>query len=776
MYHKVDLTAQTMWWISVNAFYRQLMDLADRTFVLLDDYDPANPDHVCITFDGVYRNVLRYAAPEMHRRGIPFELFVTSGLVGGDNAFDAPEPPAPFADRDDLRALVALGGRLQWHTRTHADLRGLPADALASEMDVPDWMRALDPAGFRWVAYPYGRWDDAALAAARARFPGGIACDTGDFKDRMLWPRVTALEKSDFRRKRISVIVPCYNYGKFLVEAVDSLLTQTRRPDEILIADDGSTDETPEICADLAEADPELIRIQRNPTNLGIVGNFNLAVRSTTGHYVCLLGADNRFCSDYLERTSALLDRDPALAIAYTDFAFFGPRAPVYYREFPVARRGQVRGSYYEIRFPEFADVPQAEFEANNFIHGSSMYRRAAFDQVGGYRDRQEAYEDHQLFLRMVKAGWKAKRVPRPLLEYRQHSQNQASAALNSELQIAFYRRLAQERSNSAAYVIQLFIDAGGGFTEEGSLRQTLTARNQQSIVFDLAGRGPILQLRLDPINDRAQLAVLRLALHFANGRALVIEEFASNAAARDGATLTFASDDPQMWFPLPEDSRHPDRLEVVIDYQSAGRATLAAERRHRAQFEAQESRIARARAEGEALAARGAELAEQLAAAQRELAARGADIADREAAIAARDAVILARDGELSVLRGEIARLGDRLATTASRVAELMVADQAHQAAARDHQALLAQARDQLTALAADGARLQGELAAGHARESQAATELAELRGRIERLQTALADREAVIAALYGSRSWRLTAGLRWVGRALRGARGPRD
>ena len=63
-----------------------------------------------ITFDGVYKNVLTYAAPILRDFGYPFELFVTSDYVGKDNSFDSPEPKADFASIKDLKELVACGG------------------------------------------------------------------------------------------------------------------------------------------------------------------------------------------------------------------------------------------------------------------------------------------------------------------------------------------------------------------------------------------------------------------------------------------------------------------------------------------------------------------------------------------------------------------------------------------------------------------------------------------------------------------------------------------
>jgi len=80
---------------------------------------------------------------------------------------------------------------------------------------------------------------------------------------------------------------------------------------------------------------------ERNKKNLGIVKHFNKAVSLINTDYVSILGADNRFRSDYIEKTAEVLDSDDKVAIAYTDFAFFDLRAKLAYEMLPRRWRGQ---------------------------------------------------------------------------------------------------------------------------------------------------------------------------------------------------------------------------------------------------------------------------------------------------------------------------------------------------------------------------------------------------------------------------------------------------
>lgn len=225
------------------------------------------------------------------------------------------------------------------------------------------------------------------------------------------------------RDSTISVIVASYNYGRFLTDAVESVLDQTVLPGEVLIIDDCSQDNTIEVGEHYARRYPGLVRYHRNVRNLGTVQSFCTAVSMTGGELVCVLGADNRLRRDYLEKTSGVLKSNPEVAVAYTDFVLFGGQAGHVYAMFPEAWRGARENGFHAIHFPEF----DAEgLEKGNYIHGSSLYRRVAYEDAGGYVSDGNP-DDYSLFLRMVRCGWKAKKIGGTVLEYRQHSENQVN-------------------------------------------------------------------------------------------------------------------------------------------------------------------------------------------------------------------------------------------------------------------------------------------------------------------------------------------------------------
>lgn len=468
MYHKIDLESPTIWWVSVDQFYRQMIELKSKQVVYLDDYNPQNPNHVVITFDGVYKNILKYAAPILQEFNYVFELFVSSNYIGTDNAFDTEEPLTEFVDFQDLKALISINGRLQWHTKSHPDLT-IEKDGvdIFEELDIPEDIRALDHNGLKWFAYPYGRFNQKVLEAVKDRFLGAVSCFQGNDLDTYCLNRLTVINDSNFSKAKIAVIIASYNYGSFLVEAIESVLRQTRFPDEILISDDASIDNTYEIAVSYQKKYPDLIRVNRNEENMGIIEHFNKAISLTTHDYITILGADNRYRSDFIEKTAEILDMHEDVGIAYTDFALFGQRAKLVYDTFPEDKKGTVKADkFFVINFPDFNDASRKKLlEVGNFIHGSSMFRRKAFKQVDGYVKVPNIPEDYDLFRRIVKVGWQAKRSPLPLLEYRQHSRYQTNIQLGSFGELQFYKNLSREikleldRSQSQLYQTQIELE-----------------------------------------------------------------------------------------------------------------------------------------------------------------------------------------------------------------------------------------------------------------------------------------------------------------------------
>lgn len=474
MYHKVHPNSPTVWWVKVNDFYRQMSEISNRKVVYLSDYNPLDSDHVVITFDGIYKNILDFALPILQHFNYPFELFFTSDYLGKDNTFDNVEPNASFVKILELNELIKGGGRLQWHTKRHKNLKeSQDIELIIDELTIPESIKELDRKGFNWFAYPHGEFNDLVVNEVKKRFEGAVSCNQGNDFDKFILNRVTVLNETSLRKNKIACIIASYNYGDYLIEAVESVLKQTILPNEILISDDFSSDDTQLIAENYVKRYPDLIKYNRNEKNLGVVNHFNKAVGLTKAEYIFFLGADNRLVSNYIEECSRILGSDNNIGVVYTDYAYFGSRARLKYESLSSSLKGRILNNvFFEVVFPEFSTSNKLKKALNkgNFIHGSSMFKRKAFLEVGGYKEEAYTPEDYNLFFEMiVKHDWLAKKVKTTNLEYRQHSISQLDNAVVLQKKIFLlkeenFKLIEKINKLEASFVHRLYINTGKVF------------------------------------------------------------------------------------------------------------------------------------------------------------------------------------------------------------------------------------------------------------------------------------------------------------------------
>lgn len=215
------------------------------------------------------------------------------------------------------------------------------------------------------------------------------------------------------RAPLVSVVIPCFNYGRFLGEAIESVLRQTHSPIEVIVVDDGSTDDTERV----ARGYPATVL--RQP-NAGVCVAANAGFRAARGEFVMRLDADDRLVCTYVQKTLAGLQDDPGSDFAYTDVAYFGAST----------------GTYAVEPF-----TPESLVE-RNYVHASALMRRVSLQRVGGYNVNMTSarYEDWDLWLGFVERGMRGLYVPGQLLLYRQHA-----APSRVTLRIGSFRGLRRE-------------------------------------------------------------------------------------------------------------------------------------------------------------------------------------------------------------------------------------------------------------------------------------------------------------------------------------------
>lgn len=207
----------------------------------------------------------------------------------------------------------------------------------------------------------------------------------------------------------VSVIVPCYNYGRFLDEAVDSVLAQSWQDFEIVVVDDGSTDPQ---TRDLLDAYERPRTTVLRTEHRGAPAARNTGIRASQGRYVVSLDADDRLHRHYLEKTKAVLDADgpEQLGFVTTWHRRFG--------EEDAVMRGE--------------NDPNLTLAITNRIHGASMFRRKAWESVGGYRESMAGWEDWNFWLNIAGAGYRWDVVREELFFYRKHGATRSSRSFEN--------------------------------------------------------------------------------------------------------------------------------------------------------------------------------------------------------------------------------------------------------------------------------------------------------------------------------------------------------
>lgn len=189
----------------------------------------------------------------------------------------------------------------------------------------------------------------------------------------------------------VAVVVPCHNYGHWLAECLESILSQTLCPCDVLVVDDGSTDETPDVAAGFRDRGVRYLRVNHGDPQLA----RRDGISATRSDFVCCVDADDRLSPGYLKTGLESLG-DAEVAIAYSPIQEFGNST-------------------------RWRDLSPGDIERHNWIHAGAIIRRIAITQSGAFESTTEsALEDWEIWKRILRCGWKTVRNSEPYF-YRRH-------------------------------------------------------------------------------------------------------------------------------------------------------------------------------------------------------------------------------------------------------------------------------------------------------------------------------------------------------------------
>lgn len=216
-------------------------------------------------------------------------------------------------------------------------------------------------------------------------------------------------------RPTVSVVIPCYNYGRYLPAAIGAALDQDGVDVEVVVVDDASTDDSASV-AEAFATDPR-VRLLRHATNRGHIATYNDGLRAATGDYLALVSADDLLARDALTRAVALMERHRDVGLVYGYARSFSGTVPE-----QVASAARVRSwSVYE---PGEWLRLAARRGRCFVVSPEAVLRREAWHDAGEYDARLPHSADFALWLATA-AGWGVGRVNGPAqAHYRVHAQN----------------------------------------------------------------------------------------------------------------------------------------------------------------------------------------------------------------------------------------------------------------------------------------------------------------------------------------------------------------
>lgn len=216
---------------------------------------------------------------------------------------------------------------------------------------------------------------------------------------------------------RVTFVIPCYNYARFVGEAIQSVKAQTKPEFECFVVDDASTDGSAAVIQKEIEGDSRFTLIQ-NAENKGVAATRNLGAMRARNPFLTFLDADDRLRPTFIEHLMPTLRKNRDLGLVYGKLALMTDKGEV-----PNDTPSGWPGEY----------SPSAQLSRHNQVPSCCMMRTRIFFRTGGYRQHTAPTEDAELWSRFPLIGYSgALATPKVTYDYRMHSESASSAVRGS--------------------------------------------------------------------------------------------------------------------------------------------------------------------------------------------------------------------------------------------------------------------------------------------------------------------------------------------------------
>lgn len=217
----------------------------------------------------------------------------------------------------------------------------------------------------------------------------------------------------------VSVIIPCYNHGLYLHQAIKSILNQTYRNFEIIIVDDGSDDK--ETLGILEKIDIQGVEVFHKQ-NGDVASARNYGIRRSCGEYILTLDADDRFAPTFIEKAVNILQKQPKVGMVTSYVQRFG--------------ENEIESGKLECKGGDIKD-----FLVKNQAVACLMFRFQCWKDAGGYDEEIQGFEDWEFAISVTKQGWTVYSIPEYLFFYRR-------------VPGSMYRRVLDKRPEITKYIV----------------------------------------------------------------------------------------------------------------------------------------------------------------------------------------------------------------------------------------------------------------------------------------------------------------------------------
>jgi glycosyltransferase involved in cell wall biosynthesis len=250
----------------------------------------------------------------------------------------------------------------------------------------------------------------------------------------------------------ISVIIPCYNDGKYLKEAINSVIASTYKDYEIIIVNDASNDkETIEIINNI---NIEKVKVISCKINKGLSHARNYGISQSSGKYILPLDADDKIAPTYIAKAIDVLEKNENIGIIYCYAELFGT----------------IQGKW---------DLPQYDLGImliDNIIFATAVFRRKDWQRVGGYCEKwKQGLEDYDFWLSVLELRREVVQIPETLFFYRKKEMSMSVNLVQDERRLQdIYINIVKRHSAFYVQNLQLLIE-----TARKARRDLLVAKQE---------------------------------------------------------------------------------------------------------------------------------------------------------------------------------------------------------------------------------------------------------------------------------------------------------